>query len=116
MTTDLYTKVILTVIASCLVWMCLNGMTPEALAQTRRPEPTPVFLVDERGIALPTTQGLRVNVGSQPLQVAVTNPPLPVSISNAALPVRLTTIQRSAQWDPIQVQVLKDPPTQRPTP
>ena len=28
MKTDLYTKAILTVIAMCLIWMCVNGATP----------------------------------------------------------------------------------------
>ena len=33
---DLYTKSVLTVIAACLVWLCVNGVTPTALAQAPR--------------------------------------------------------------------------------
>ena len=116
MKTDLYTKAVLTVIATCLVWMCLTGVTPDVFAQAKKADPTPVLLVDERGIPVPTAQGLRVTFGPQPVQVAVSNPSLPVMISNAPLPVQLTAIQRLGQWDAVAVQVLRDPPTQRPTP
>jgi hypothetical protein len=113
---DFYTKAVLTVIATCLVWMCLTGVTPEVQAQANRPAPTQVVLVDERGIPVPTAQGLRVNLGPQPIAVAVSNPSVPVTIGNAPLPVQLAAIQRVGQWDAIAVQVLRDPPTQRPTP
>ena len=40
MKTDLYTKTILTVIASALVWMCLNGRSIVPAAQAQTPQPT----------------------------------------------------------------------------
>ena len=60
MKTDLYTKAVLTVIAACLVWMCVNGATPvtlaqgqpQAQAQAARAQPTPVILVNEEGAHL----------------------------------------------------------------
>ena len=107
MNIDFYAKGVLTVIAGCLVWMCVNGATPAAQAQDARPEPMPVMLVDEKGTPLETTQGIRVNVGAQAL---------PVVINNASLAVVLRSIERGGRWDPIQVQVMREPPTPRPTP
>ena len=108
---DVYTKVVLTVIALCLVWQCVNGVTPAALAQpqsqTAKPTPTPVMLVDANGNSLFTPTGLRVTV---------TNPSLSVDVTNKAIAVAVRAIQRTAVWDPIQVQVLREPPTQMPIP
>lgn len=97
---DLYTKAVLTVIAVCLVWMCLNGATPVVGAQAARPEPTPVVLVDAKGTPLYTAEGLRVNIGPRVLPVTVNNASLPVTIGNP--------------W--LQVQVMREPPTQMPVP
>jgi hypothetical protein len=97
---DLYTKAVLTVIAVCLVWMCVNGATPVVGAQTARPEPTPVMLVDAKGTPLYTADGLRVTIGPRVLPVTVSNTSLPVTIGNPFL----------------QVQVMREPPTQRPVP
>ena len=132
MKTDLYTKSVLTIIALCLVWRCINGETPVARAQAqpqaaRPPQPTPVILVNEKGQpiyttpgglsvnlvnekgqALYTAQGFRMNLGAQPL---------PVVLSNAApLPVSVRSIQQGTAWDPILVYVLREPPTLKPTP
>lgn len=100
MRVDVYTKGVLTVIAGCLVWMCVNGVMPVAGAQAARPEPTPVVLVDAKGTPIYTSEGLRVNLSVRPLPVIVNNAPLPVSIANPS----------------IQVQVMREPPTQRPIP
>ena len=110
---DAYTKAVVTVIALCLVWQCVNGVTPAALAQappqsqTAKPTPTPVMLVDANGNPLLTPTGLRVTV---------TNPSLSVDVTNKAIAVAVRAIQRTAVWDPIQVQVLREPPTQMPVP
>ena len=116
MSTDVYTKVVLTVIAGCLVWICLSGATPRVMAQAKRPDPTPVILVDDRGIPVPTMQGLRVNFGTQVVPVTVRNQSLPVDVSNTSLPVHLTSIQRGSRWDAIDVQVGRSPSTPMPTP
>lgn len=34
---DRYTRVVLTVIAACLVWLCVNGMPQRAQAQGAQP-------------------------------------------------------------------------------
>lgn len=106
MNVDTYTKGVLTIIAGCLVWMCLNGVTPAANAQAM-PQPTPVVLVDANGMPIYTAEGLRVNIGKTVVPVTVANPSLPVS---------LRSIQRTAAWDVIPVQVMREPPTQRPIP
>ena len=116
MTIDAYTKAVLTVIAVCLVWMCLNSVTPVAGAQTVRPEPTPVILVDGKGVPIYTSEGFRVSLGAKALPVIVNNASLPVDVTNASLAVSVRSIQRGNVWDPIQVQVMREPPTLKPIP
>ena len=101
---DAYTKGVLTVIAACLCWMCLNSVTPDVSAQAPRPAPTPVLLVDANGTPL------------RAVPVLVDNPSLTVEVTNRPLPVTVQSIQRGAAWDPIRVQVMRDPPTLMPTP
>ncbi len=108
MNTDLYTKTVLTVIALCLVWMCVNGATPVARAQTELVKPTPVVLVNEKGFPIFTQQGLRVNLGAQPLPVTTAN--------NAPFPVSVRSIQQGSAWDPLHVRVLREPATLAPVP
>ena len=117
MNVDTYTKGVLTIIAACLVWMCLNGVTPAANAQAKLPQPTPVVLVDANGMPIYTAEGLRVNTGKTIFPVAVMNQqPLQVQVANRAVPVAVHTIQRTGTWDPLQVHVLREPPTLRPVP
>ena len=134
MSTDLYTKSVLTVIALCLVWMCLNGVTPVTQAQAptqaqaksaQVPAPTPVVLVNEKGVPIYTSHGLRVSLVNeqgtpvytpQGLRVNLAGEPIPVVVNNAALPVSVRAIQQGTTWDPILVQLLRDPPTLKPTP
>ncbi len=113
---DWYTKTMLTLIAACLVWLCVNGITPVASAQAP-PRPTPVILVDERGAPVVTAQGLHVNLGPNPLPITVANQalPLPVTVSQT-VPVAIRSIERGPSWQPIVVDVLKPPPTSMPTP
>jgi len=124
---DLYTKAVLTVIASCLIWICVNGATPVARAQAGPPQPTPVIMVDGNGVpiyqqqglrvhlvndtgtSIYTAQGLRVNYGPQPVPVAFTS-------TTAVLPVSLRSVQRGNAWDPLLVSVLREPPTLAPIP
>ena len=116
MKSDMYTKVILTVIALCLVWMCLNGVTPSVRAQGNAPSPMPVVLVDSRGVPLITAEGLRVNVGGLAVPVLVRNPTVPVTIGNETVPIVLRSVERRGAWEAIQVDVVKPPPTPMPTP
>ena len=116
MKVDAYTKAVLTVIAACLVWMCLNGVTPAASAQAGKPEPAPVVLVDAKGTPIYTSEGLRVNLAMKAVPVTVTNSSLPVEVTNPSLGVAVRSIQRGPMWDPVQVQVMRDAPTLRPVP
>ena len=123
MKTDIYTKVVLTVIALCLVWMCVNTAIPVARAQAA--QPTPVILVTEKGVPIYERQGLRVNLVNemgtpiytpQGLRVNLGAQPLPVIVNNAPLAVSVRSIQQGTAWDPILVQVMREPPTQKPIP
>ena len=116
MKTDLYTKAVLTVIAMCLVWLCVNGATPVVGAQAARPGPTPVLLVDANGNPIYGADGLRMNMGTKVVPVLIQNDAMAVTVTNRALTVAVAAIQRGSVWDPIQVQVMREPPTQRPTP
>ena len=108
MKTDLsYTNAVLTVIALCLIWICVSGAMPVARAQAELPRPMPVVLVNEKGFPIYSAQGLRVNVGPQAL---------PVTVSNAPLPVAVRSIQQGNAWDPLFVRVLREAPTQKPLP
>ena len=113
---DLYTKAVLTVIAMCLVWLCVSAATPVVGAQAAQVAPTPVVLVDANGIPIYGADGLRVNMGPKVVPVSVQNDAMPVTVTNRALTVAVGAIRRSTVWDPIPVQVMREPPTQRPTP
>ena len=106
---DLYTKAVLTVIAACLVWICVNGATPVAQAQAPQaasPPPTRVMLVDEDNRPI-HAQGLRVHFGGVPV---------PVDVGTSPLPVALRSIQRGGAWDYLDVRVMREAPTKMPTP
>ena len=98
MTTDLYTKTVLTVIAASLVWSCVNEVMPKVMAQTAPLSPMRVLLVDEGNLPLQTAQGLSVHV---------TNPSVAVAIAS---------VQRQGVWDPLEVRVQREPPTLMPVP
>jgi hypothetical protein len=114
MKSDPYTKIVLSVIAACLVWICVNNATPTAAAQTDPNRPQPVIIVNERGQPLITSQGLRVNSGSVAWPVVI-NQTIPVTLTQT-IPVTLTAIDRRGAWQPIQVDVMKAPSTPMPTP
>lgn len=112
---DIFTKAVLSTIAICLVWLSFNRLTPLASAQVDAQKvvvigwerPLPVVVVDEKGIPLITLQGLRVNLGNQPL---------PVTLGNQTVPVAIKSIERRGAWQPIQVDVIKTPPSPYPGP
>ena len=107
MSADLYLKSVLTVIAACLLWMCLNTTSPAAFAQAKPAEPMRVVLVDDQNVPLSTVQGLHVNLGLQTV---------PVSVANPSLAVRVTSLERSGEWQPLDVRVLRESPTLMPVP
>jgi len=105
---DAYTKAVLTIIAACLVWMCVTGglVTPVAARQQR--EPQEVLLVGSRVplavITAPRTS-LVVRPGAEWYDAA-----LPVDAPRP-LATRLTAVDRqgAGRWDPLDVNV-KDQP------
>ena len=110
MKTDLYTRTVLTIIAACLVWLCVNSLTPSASAQAPQTDVQKVMLVDSRGLPVIGATGLRVNLG---------DPAVPVNITtqDRNIPVVIRGIERAGTgpWQPIQVDVLKAAPTVMPT-
>ena len=127
---DLYTRAVLTVIAACLVWLCVNSLTPSASAQAPAQDiqrviivgaeralpvtidhPQPVTIVDNKGTPLIGAAGLHVNLGAQVVPVSYATP-------ESALPVVIRSIARAGKdpWQPIPVDVQKTPPTQFPGP
>jgi hypothetical protein len=115
MNTDFYTKSVLTVIALCLVWMCMNGTTPVARAQGGT-QPSPVILVDAKGTPIDVQQGLRVRIINEQGVSLATPQGLRVSFGTAALPVSVRSFQQAGNWDPVNVRVLREPPTLAPIP
>jgi hypothetical protein len=129
MPTDKYTKLVLTVIAACLVWICatavgrpLNAQQGPLLASDR---PQPVVIVgwgtlDSRGVVTLTMNRDRNN--------PVTDPRIPVNLMDAAvpldvrleytevrpLPVGLSRIKPAAEWEPIRSSVEEEPVRPKP--
>ena len=97
MNPDLYTKAVLSIIALCFIWICVNGITPVTSAQgdvqkviiAGWDRPVQVVLVGEDRRPLIEAQGLRVNVGDQ------------------TIPVAIRAIERVGPWQPIEVDVPK---------
>lgn len=94
MNVDRYTKAVLTVIAGCLLWMCVMGAGPALQAERRAPEPTQVKLTDMKTIAQPV---ILVGTGAMDLQGRIsvtfnddekgrrTDPTLAVRVEDAPL-------------------------------
>jgi hypothetical protein len=124
MRTDIYTRIVLTVIAACLVWLCALGsglpvhaQPKPAPAAAERPQPVVIVgwgSVDAQGRVTLTMDARRGN--------SVTDPQLPVRIvsypmPNAPLDVRLeytpefpmpvgvSRIKRAGDWEPIRAAV-----------
>jgi hypothetical protein len=140
MTIDRYTKCVLTVIAACLVWLCLMSSGSPLAAQPRSaaiPNATvqPVVIVgtgrlDHSGtvtidfvgsgsrattdptipVAMPYTTAKPLPV-SLPYSLAT---PLPAVLTPAPepLPVEITSVKRTGAWEPLRVSV-DDAPVRR---
>jgi hypothetical protein len=94
---DLYTKIVLTVIALCLVWLCLTNAGAVAPLQAQAPE-----LVDVRIRAIDRQAASRwdpVSVAAEePLPAVVQNEDsIPVVVTNEMVPVDIkqATIKES---------------------
>jgi len=105
MQSDLYTKSVLSVIALCLVWLCVNGLAPAVTAQADAQRVVIVGWVDDDGRSLVSRQGLRVDLDDRPV---------PVTLDNRSVGVVLMGIERGGAWDAIQVDANRAPDTQFP--
>ncbi len=110
MRVDAYTKAVLTVIALCLVWMCISGaaLTPASAAQPR--DPMEVVLVGARGTPIPVVSAPRTSLVVRPGAEWYAEA-LPVDAPRP-LATRLTGVERAqgaGRWDPLDVNVKEQP-------
>lgn len=123
MPSDTYTKVILTVIAASLLWLCAIGSGRALHAQPALPlaaeRPQPVIIVgwgtvDARGRITLTMRGDRDNATTDPnIPVKLVGDRLEYSDANP-LPVSISQIKRTGQWEPIRSAVEEEPVRSRP--
>lgn len=119
MRVDAYTKVVLTIIAGCLVWMCVSGLfvTPVSAQRPADKEPLQVMVVGATR-PVPIVAQAPVPVITPPKTSLVVRPgvewysdALPVEAPQP-LPTRLTAIERpqgAVRWDPLDVNVKQQP-------
>ena len=137
MMVDRYTKCVLTVIAACLVWICVMGSGLPVSAQVRqRPLPAanvqPVILVgtgtmDSAGavtVNFVSDRGrditeLTIPVSAaQPLPVSLpysASRPLPAILSYSPrdpLPIEIASVKKTGEWEPLRAAV-EDAPLRR---
>lgn len=142
MTIDRYTKCVLTVIAGCLLWMCVMGSGAPLSAQPRQRALTatnvqPVILVGTGTMDAAGT--VTVNFTSEPGARDVTDPTVPVALSYSAtkplpvslpysasrplpalltysprepLPVEIASVKKTGEWEPLRAAV-EDAPLRR---
>jgi hypothetical protein len=119
MTVDRYTRILLTIIAACLVWLCAVGLPVPAQAAQ------PVALANSTGAAVPV---VIVGTGSitRAGQLSVifhgdhSDPTLPVSLPYTPehplptqlpytelqpLPAEIAGVRHGGSWDPLRVAV-----------
>jgi hypothetical protein len=128
MSVDNYTRATLTVIALCLVWLCLTTTASPLRAQPQTPEvasgpPQPVVIVgwgkvdrDGRVTLEPGTWP------PEPIPVKVTDyslPTRPIDVrldysDTRPMPVGITQIHPAGEWAPIRSKVEEEPARPRP--
>lgn len=117
---DAYTKVVLTIIAACLVWICVTG-TLFAPAAAQSPQaPQEVVVVGVRSpvaVVTPPRTALSVVYGSDVPLAVRPGPewyakPVPARVTaSEPLPMRLIGVEREKgdRWDAIDVNVKEQP-------
>ena len=128
---DSYTKTVLTVIAACLLWLCVKSTGEPVIAQSQAalwsPLPAQPVVVVGWGRLNPAVAGgieidwsdpqRRVSETSVPVRPS-TDPrfePLRVRVeSPAPLSVSVDGVRRGANWDPFRTQIEKEPPQRVP--
>lgn len=139
MNVDRYTKCVLTVIAACLLWMCVMGSGAPLAAQggarlftNANVQPVvlvgtgtldqagtvTVHFVQKPGSRLPATDPAVPVVlpysAAKPLPVSFPTP-IPAQLSyspGAPLPVEIASVKKTGDWEPLRASV-EDAPTRR---
>jgi hypothetical protein len=134
---DWYTKTVLTVIAACLVWMCVRSAGEPVLAQgpVRQPAQAalwsplpaqPVVVVGWGRLNPAVAGGIEIDWSDPQRRVSEPSVPIrqsadtrfdPIRVrfeSQAPLSVSVDAVRRGATWDPFRTQVEKDPPQRVP--
>ena len=119
MNVDRYTKAVLTVIAGCLLWMCVMGAGPGLQAQRRdRERDADLVGVDLKGIPTVAQPVILVGAGVMDRRGNVevlfnqrdgrTDPTLsvrlPYSPSNP-MAVEISAVKKTGEWEPLRTDV-----------
>jgi hypothetical protein len=129
MTNDRYVKVVLTIIASCLVWLCAMVAGRPIQAQPQTPAvsdgpPQAVVIVgwgtmDEAGRVTVMRTGGRGNSTDPNLPVKIIETTRPIDVrldysSARPMPVGITEIRPTGEWAPIRSSVEGEPVRPKP--
>jgi hypothetical protein len=113
---DTYTKAVLTVIAACLVWLCVKSSGDVALPAQ------PVVVVGWGRLNPAVTGGIEIDWSDSQRRLSETSlavrpsadarfDPLRVRVENQTpLSVSVDGVRRGKDWEPLRTQVEKDPP------
>ena len=124
---DTYTKAVLTVIAACLVWLCVKSSGEVVVAQS---QPTlvgalpaqPVVVVGWGRLNPAVAGGIEIDWSDSQRRVSETSlavrpspdarfDPLRVRVENQTpVPVSVDSVRKGKDWDPLRTQVEQDPP------
>jgi hypothetical protein len=144
MIVDRYTKAVLTVIAGCLLWMCVMGAgqpvgaQPAASLKIPNANVQPVVIVgtgtlDQQGtvtVSYILQDGVRRTDPTLPVALPYTTAkPLPVALpytdsspmparltntSDAPIPVEISAVRKVGEWEPIRTSVEDAPMKKKP--
>jgi len=126
MSIDTYTKMMLTVIAGCLLWLCASGGGRPVQAQQApalvdgRPQPVVIVgwgTVDVQGRVTVAMAADRRTDPNIPVSVIQSVTPLDVRLEYSEarpLPVGISQIKQTGEWEPIRSSVEEEPVRPRP--
>jgi|SRR5215471_1137834 len=126
MNVDRYTKAVLTVIAGCLLWMCVMGAGPGLQAQRRDADVAAINLKDFKTGAVPVIlvgTGTMDRLGN--IEVVYTqgggrtDPTLGVRLPyspSSPMAVEISAVKKAGAWDPLRADVEDVPLRSNPGP
>jgi hypothetical protein len=128
MSSDKYTKVVLTIIAACLVWLCANTIGHPLNAQSTalasdRAQPVVIVgwgTIDGRGRITLTMNADRNNPTTDPrIPVTIMDSMVPLDVKleyteTRPLPVGISRIKQTGDWEPIRSAVEEEPVRSKP--